>query len=552
MEIKYNTPTGEINAATQALFNGNISEVHWNSINSQVRKGYGYTYDDIYRITSGKYAEKNGYDWNQNIGNYNLNTIDYDANGNILSLSRNGLAFGDVYSLMDDLDYVYSGNQLQSVTENVMLSHTHTNQFKALSGSGAQYDYDANGNMTIDPNKKIEDITYNEQNLPTYIQFSNSRSITYIYDAMGTKHHKIASDHGTETNSWFLSGFQYNDDGLEFFANEEGRVVRAMLFGNTINPGEKFRFEYSYKDHLGNLRLTFSDMDFDNSIDASSEVLQEVNYYPFGLEHSYTLGDLPPLTSPENQYKYNGKEKQTEFDLNWLDYGARFYDPTLGRWNVIDNKSESAYSWTPYRYAFNNPLKFIDPDGQLEDWYVDENDQIVYDENINSQEDLVAAGIEGDYIAESFVGNDQNGDLFVFDSDGEVSKSDATVSGVEAGGLDTDGLIEIESTLISEANENPIEEISNAVLIVLVADNLFGVGVVDDPAIPIVKGIGIIGNLFETAAVYEFAAEHTSNKRKSNWNIHSKTRSGEQRGQARNAKRGNKNKKYKKKDNPNK
>ena len=52
--------------------------------------------------------------------------------------------------------------------------------------------------------------------------------------------------------------------------------------------------------------------------------------------------------------------------LDWYDYGARFYDPTLGRFHSIDKMSESTPSITPYRYAFNNPLRFIDVDGNFE------------------------------------------------------------------------------------------------------------------------------------------------------------------------------------------
>lgn len=98
-------------------------------------------------------------------------------------------------------------------------------------------------------------------------------------------------------------------------------------------------------------------------------VLQEDHYYPFGLSIN-ALSSSAPLSKPNN-FKYNGKEQDQDFDINWYDYGARMYMPEIGRWNGVDFLAQVNEGWSPYNYVQNNPLRFIDPDGM---YWVDQKE----------------------------------------------------------------------------------------------------------------------------------------------------------------------------------
>jgi len=143
---------------------------------------------------------------------------------------------------------------------------------------------------------------------------------------------------------------------ISYIITAEGRLTYNDELGI-------YNYEYYLQDHLGNTRVVFNQ---------NNEVLQTNSYYPFGMNIESLTTNNQTL-SPKNLYLYNGKELQEDFNLNWHDYGARFYDAQIGRWHVIDPMTESYYSMSPYNYVANDTISTIDPNGM---WgvVVNEND----------------------------------------------------------------------------------------------------------------------------------------------------------------------------------
>jgi len=318
------------------LYNGSITEVDWKTSGKQsdgnIRR-YGFVYDHLSRMRAGFYQDVNN-PYSREYSEY----LEYDLNGNITRLNRTGKLQGTSAEVMDDLVYYYqnaeSSNRLSYVSET---GSGNAGSGYPISGDGQAIAYDGNGNITRLPDKGISGISYNFLNLPVTIQDVKGDKTAYLYSSDGSKLRKTLPGKTVD----YLDGFQYENGVLQFFPTEGG-------YYDAVGS----RYVYHYTDHAGNIRLSFT------SVNGIASVLEENNYYPFGLKHQqYNTGSSSIATY---NYKFGGSELQ---ENGMYDFGARMYMPDLGRWGVMDPLAEIMRSHSPYNYAYNNPVNFIDPDG---------------------------------------------------------------------------------------------------------------------------------------------------------------------------------------------
>ena len=321
---------------TTPCYNGNISSMTWKSGGSAATNemGYRFTYDGLSRMKDAIYGETNTLSINQN--RFSEQITGYDKMGNILSLLRYGQTSATGYGLVDNLSLVYNGNQLQSVDDHAPNSvYGNGMEFKDNANQPVEYGYDKNGNLTKDLNKNISNIRYNLINLPSQITFSDGNTIDYEYGSDRRKLRTVHQTGNTILTTDYCGNAIYENGSLKLLLTETGYVSF---------PDKKFHFYL--KDHQGNVRVV---ADKDGKLEETND------YYPFG-------GTFTTSTSVQ-PYKYNGKELDRVSGLNLYDYGARYYDATIGRWCMVDSLSEKYYSFNSYNYCGNNPARYVDPDG---------------------------------------------------------------------------------------------------------------------------------------------------------------------------------------------
>lgn len=386
LDIKSNNPS----SLGTAKYNGNISEVNWKTSSDGILKRYSYEYDALDRLLNAVYSES---DMTLPPTNYFNESLTYDINGNIKTLKRfSKPSSGTTAEKIDDLNYIYQdnnfSNKLNQITSNG------TNNSSGYNALGKIFVYDSNGNMTSHGDKGINTINYNFLNLPNEVLTSTSYYIQpfkvyYTYKADGTKVQQkyivrksdlAGGFEMVETKTDYLDGFQYSPDTPCSFCSVGEPVLQFIPTSEGYFDFSNNRYVYNYTDQVGNVRVSFT-----KGTNGTPEVLEDNNYYPFGLKHK----GAQKISSTKN-YKYSFQGLEQQDGTNWYSCEWRNYDPSIGRFFNIDPMAELQPDMTPFRFGFNNPISVKDPTGMYEE----------------------GGGMGGDYYDDSDRGNDFAG---VFD-----------------------------------------------------------------------------------------------------------------------------------------
>lgn len=253
------------------------------------------------------------------------------------------------------------------------LAYSGATDFNGVRNQEYALTYNESGSLVSDAGRKIAKIDYDNMNNPVRIQFTNGNVTKYVYSAAGEKLRvtyqtavpnitvAIGSTRElTPSETLYTDSIDYRLGGALTLRN--GRIDKFLFDEgycqaerDVYNPGhDDFTFCYYDKDHLGNVRQV-------TALDGSrgGNVIQRNNYYPFGAEFC----DNTASSSVQSR-KYNGKEFDRMHGLNTYDYGARQYNPVTARWDRVDPLAHEYYGVSPYAYCMNNPVKFVDPDGE--------------------------------------------------------------------------------------------------------------------------------------------------------------------------------------------
>ena len=307
-ELRYENPR----YGGAPLYSGMVSQWTWKH-GQQPENDYVFSYDGVGRLVAAKHfvdgARTDG---------YTERGIRYDANGNLLSISRTA---GGAVS--DSLRFTLGGDVLLDV------SGTSTGVFE----------YDPSGNLVKDGLNRLE-FSYNCLNLMQTVQTTVGASkAQFTYGSDGRKLSEKARTGGFEYLGSLIYAYRGGTLSLAQAVTDEGTIQSAGV-------------NYFIRDHLGSVRAV---------VDHTGKIVERNDYYPFGGRHENSALSL----SATNRYKFGGKETLEPVSLDMLDFGARFYDPRIARWNTQDPLAEKYFSLSPYNYCAGNPITLVDPTGMF-------------------------------------------------------------------------------------------------------------------------------------------------------------------------------------------
>ena len=323
MRLRYHDP--ESHLSDRASYTGNISSWWWkhrliNNDNDSENRLYAFTYDDLARLVDTDLYLDDSYGASNE---FVENGITYDKNSNIITLNRSSLSSDDMKNYL----FSYSGNQrIKDETSN------------------SDYEYDANGNIHRDALTGFY-IYYNLLNLPTVIYTEGDMGLYYTYLSDGTKIEVCGYDDNEPTR--YAGSLVYNNGTFESASFGGGRIVGT-------NNGTNSEVHYFLTDHLGSTRVVAK------VTPTGREDLDRKDYYPFGK--AWAQSDMP---TSDNRYTFSGKEKQhLRFqEIDYADFGARFYDADTGIFLQQDPSAEDYYHIGQHVYCAGNPVSRIDSNG---------------------------------------------------------------------------------------------------------------------------------------------------------------------------------------------
>ena len=329
---------------------GNITKIEDNAqqtfyFNNQVVAPTGtYQYDALYRLIQATGREltalqmpihedfPNSLPCPNTAGNAMQNythNYQYDKLGNMLQMQSVGNW---------TRDYVYNN----PMTNNYLLGH----------GSGTVYTYDAHGNMLTMPHLTSMVWDYLDQ-----LQSASNGTFTsyYNYNAEGNRTRKVVVKNNIIETRYYINGYELYRKEINGVVDFERKTINIsddekVFVRIEQKTGENPVVRYQYDNHLGSACL---------ELDNTGQIISYEEYHPFGTT-SYRSGRSQTEVSLK-RYKYCGKERDEETGLYY--YGMRYYAAWICRFVSVDPLQFKYPYYTPYQYAGNKPITYIDLDG---------------------------------------------------------------------------------------------------------------------------------------------------------------------------------------------